>query len=101
MPPSWSETPKTAGFSGFLKSIWLLNCNIRMFSMECLYVLVALQDEENVPVSIPSLNLTLNPKRVSLNPSMLPLSSVNKLNLLLGLPMYPIEIVSFLAIGKY
>jgi hypothetical protein len=45
---------------------------------------VALNDDDIVPVNMPSRNLTLKPNRVSLNPSKLPFNSVNNVNLLLG-----------------
>ncbi len=54
--------------------------------MNLRYTLVALKDEENVPVTTPSMNLTLNPNKVSLNPSRLPFNSENKVKRLLGLP---------------
>jgi len=65
------------------------------------YVLVALKEEEKVPVTMPSRNFTLKPRVVSLKPSILPFNSVKRVSLLLGLPTYPKERVSFLAIGKY
>lgn len=52
--------------------------------MECLYTLVALKEDDSAPVTIPSINLTLNPNRVSLNPSKLPFNSENRVSLLLG-----------------
>ncbi len=67
--PSERETPKVTGLSGFWKSNWVMNCNYRKFSMYLLYVLVALNEEERVPVTIPSMNLALKPRTVSLKPS--------------------------------
>jgi len=64
-------------------------------------MLVAFIEDDIDPVTIPSKNFTLKPNRVSLKPSVLPFNSENNVNLLLGLPIYPREIVSFLAIGKY
>lgn len=86
IPPIDRETPNCAGFSGFWKSIYDENWSINIFSTYLLYTLEALNDEVIVPVIIPSRNLTLNPRAVSLKPSRLPFNSVNKVNLLLGLP---------------
>ena len=99
MPPRDRETPKTAGFSGFWKSIWLDNCIVSILSIMCLYIEVALKLDVMDPVSMPSKNLTRNPAVVSLKPSPLPLSSVKRVRRLLGRPTYPTVMVSFLARG--
>ena len=83
--PIERETPNYAGFSGLLKSIELENVRAKKFSIICLYQLVAFADDENVPVTMPSKNFTLNPNNVSLNPpSNDPFNSENNVNLLLG-----------------
>ena len=99
MPPRDKETPNTAGFSGFWKSIELENCSASMPSMKCLYTELALKPEVIVPVNMPSKNFTRNPAAVSLKPSPLPLRSVNRERRLLGRPIYPTVKVSFLASG--
>lgn len=86
MPPRDRPIPNTAGFSGFWKSTELVNCSMNRLSTKRLYVLVALKDDENVPVIMPSKNFTLKPSTVSLKPSILPFNSVKRVSLLLGLP---------------
>ena len=47
-------------------------------------MLVAFSEDDIVPVTKPSMNFTLNPSKVSLNPSKLPFSSEKRVSLLLG-----------------